>query len=78
MPLLQIKELNNKTKLWVWKISETWDELFRSVALKDVSLKRLETMKSESHQKGFLSVRRLLMSAGYTDLESNASLFSNG
>jgi phosphopantetheinyl transferase len=69
MPLLQIKELNNKTKLWVWKISESWDELFRSVALKDVSLARLETMKSESHQKGFLSVRRLLMSAGYTDFD---------
>ncbi len=69
MPLLQIKELNKTTKLWVWKISETWDELFRSVALKDISLARLETMKSESHQKGFLSVRQLLMSAGYTDFD---------
>ena len=69
MPLLTIKELNKTTKLWVWKISETLDELFRSVALKDVSLARLETMKSESHQKGFLSVRQLLMSAGYTDFD---------
>jgi phosphopantetheinyl transferase len=69
MPLLQVKELNSTTKLWVWKISETWDELFHSVALKDVSLARLETMKSESHQKGFLSVRKLLMSAGYTDFD---------
>jgi phosphopantetheinyl transferase len=69
MPLLTIKELNKTTKLWVWKISETWDELFRSVALKDVSMARLETMKSESHQKGFLSVRKLLMSAGYTDFD---------
>jgi phosphopantetheinyl transferase len=69
MPLLQTKELNKTTKLWIWKISETWDELFRSVALKDVSLARLETMKSESHQKGFLSVRQLLMSAGYTDFD---------
>jgi 4'-phosphopantetheinyl transferase len=69
MPILKIKELNSTTKLWVWKISETWDELFRSVALKDVSLARLETMKSQSHQKGFLSVRRLLMTAGYTDFD---------
>jgi phosphopantetheinyl transferase len=69
MPLLQVKELNSTTKLWVWKISETWDELFHSVALKDVSLARLETIKSESHQKGFLSVRKLLMSAGYTDFD---------
>jgi phosphopantetheinyl transferase len=69
MPLLTIKELNSTTKIWVWKISETWDELFQSVVLKDVSLARLETMKSESHQKGFLSVRKLLVSAGYTDFD---------
>ena len=69
MPLLTIKELNKTTKLWVWKISETWDELFRSVALKDVSLARLETMKSESHQKGFLAVRMLLQEVGYTDFD---------
>lgn len=69
MPLLKIIALNNCTKLLVWKITETFDELFRSVALKDVSLARLESMKSESHQKGFLSVRRLLMKAGYSDFD---------
>jgi phosphopantetheinyl transferase len=37
--------------------------------LKDISLARLEGMKAESHQKGFLSVRRLLMEAGYTDFD---------
>ncbi|WP_333877049.1 4'-phosphopantetheinyl transferase family protein [Flavobacterium sp.] len=69
MPLLGIKTLNQNTTLYVWKITETFDELFRSVALKDVSLARLEGMKSEAHQKGFLSVRRLLMEAGYTDFD---------
>ncbi|MDI9255865.1 4'-phosphopantetheinyl transferase family protein [Flavobacterium sedimenticola] len=69
MPLLGIKALNQNTSLYVWKITETFDELFRSVALKDVSLARLEGMKSEAHQKGFLSVRRLLMEAGYTDFD---------
>lgn len=69
MPLLKTIALNNYTELLVWKITETFDELFQSVALKDVSLARLEGMKSESHQKGFLGVRRLLMEAGYTDFD---------
>lgn len=69
MPLLKSITLNNYTQLLVWKITETFDELFRSVALKDVSLARVEGMKAESHQKGFLSVRRLLMEAGYTDFD---------
>ena len=69
MPLFKITDLNNFTRVYMWKITETFDELFRSVALKDISLARLEGMKSESHQKGFLSVRRLLVEAGYTDFD---------
>ena len=69
MPLLKAIALNDYTQMLVWKISETFDELFQSVALKDVSLARLENMKAEGHQKGFLSVRRLLMEAGYSDFD---------
>ena len=69
MPLLKTIALNDYTQLFVWKITETFDELFRSVALKDVSLARVESMKSESHQRGFLAVRRLLMEAGYSDFD---------
>ncbi|WP_309614642.1 4-phosphopantetheinyl transferase [Flavobacterium sp.] len=69
MPLLKTIALNDYTHLLVWKITETFDELFRSLALKDVSLARVESMKAESHQKGFLAVRRLLMEAGYTDFD---------
>ncbi|TBX70999.1 4-phosphopantetheinyl transferase [Flavobacterium silvisoli] len=69
MPLLRITALNEYTHLLVWKITETFDELFTSVALRDVSLARLESMKAESHQKGFLGVRRLLMEVGYTDYD---------
>ncbi|MCF6128495.1 4-phosphopantetheinyl transferase [Flavobacterium sp. AS60] len=69
MPLLKIITLNDYTKLLVWKITETFDELFQSVALKDVSLARVDNMKAESHQKGFLSVRRLLIEAGYSDFD---------
>lgn len=69
MPLLKTIALNNYTQLLVWKITEPFNDLFRSVVLKDVSFARLESMKAESHQKGFLSVRRLLMEAGYTDFD---------
>lgn len=69
MPLLKTIALNDYTQLFVWKISETFDELFQIVALKDVSLARVESMKSESHQRGFLAVRRLLMEAGYSDFD---------
>jgi len=69
MPLLKTIALNDYTQLFVWKISETFDELFQSVALKDVSLARVESMKSESHQRGYLAVRRLLMEAGYSDFD---------
>lgn len=69
MPLLKIIPLTHSTQLLVWKITETFDELFQSVALKDVSLARVESMKAEGHQKGFLSVRRLLKEAGYTDFD---------
>ena len=69
MPLLKTIALNDYTQLLVWKITETFDELFSSIALKDISLARVESMKAESHQKGFLSVRRLLMESGYTDYD---------
>jgi phosphopantetheinyl transferase len=69
MPLLKNIALNDYTKLLVWKITETFDELFSSIALNDVSLARVEIMKSQSHQRGFLAVRRLLMEAGYSDFD---------
>lgn len=69
MSLLKTIALNDYSQLFVWKITETFDELFQSVALKDVSLARVESMKSESHQKGFLAVRRLLIEAGYSDFD---------
>ena len=69
MPLLKTVPLNDHTQLLVWKITESFDELFHSVRLRDVSLARLESMKSESHQKGFLGVRKLLENTGYTDFD---------
>ncbi len=69
MPLYKTISLDQQTQIFVWKITESFDELFRELALKDVSLARLENMKSESHQKGFLSVRKLLNVAGFSDFD---------
>lgn len=69
MPLYQKILVDINSVVLVWKISESFNELFRAVSLKDNSLARLEGMKSESHQKGFLAVRMLLQEAGYTDFD---------
>jgi phosphopantetheinyl transferase len=69
MAFYQSIDLTPDTSAHFWKIDEDFNTLFRSVALKDVSLARLEQMKSESHQKGFLAVRMLLQHLGYTDFD---------
>ena len=61
--------INPSTTLHLWKITEDFNTLFREVKLKDVSLARVECMKSESHQKGFLAVRMLLQYLGYSDFD---------
>ena len=67
MPLYKTIVPNSQTIVKVWKITESFDELFQPLDLKSNSLARVQGMKSESHQKGFLSVRHLLRDVGYTD-----------
>ena len=69
MPLYKTISIDEQTKVFVWKITESFDQLFSEVVLNDVSLTRLENMKSESHQKGFLAVRMLLQHIGHTDFD---------
>lgn len=69
MPLFKTIQFNSSTQILVWKISESYDELFETVILNEKNLIRLDGMKSEMHQRGFLSVRKLLQTAGYTDLD---------
>ncbi len=71
MPFYKSILIEPNTELFLWKISEDFNTLFREVSLKDTSLARLESMKSESHQKGFLAVRMLLQHIGYTDFNLN-------
>lgn len=68
MPLVkEIVEVN--IKVLVWKVEETFEELIQDVSMRSQTKERLEGMKSEVHQKGFIAVRQLLQYAGYSDLD---------
>lgn len=69
MPLYKTIHFDALTKILVWKISESFEELLDAVRLEDGSKARLIGMKSQSHQRGFLSVRKLLQEIGYSDLD---------
>ena len=69
MPLYQNNFIENSSQILIWKITESYEQLFESVQLKEKSLLRLQSMKSELHQRAFLSVRMLLKIAGYSDFD---------
>jgi phosphopantetheinyl transferase len=69
MPLYKTINFSPTTRILVWKITESYQELFGEVQLNVKSLQRLDKMKSELHQRGFLSVRKLLQEAGYNDFD---------
>ncbi|HWS60050.1 MAG TPA: 4'-phosphopantetheinyl transferase superfamily protein [Flavobacterium sp.] len=69
MPLYKTINPNSTTKILVWEITESLEELLGNVVLKEKTQVRLNKMKSEMHQRAFLSVRMLLKQAGYTDYE---------
>jgi 4'-phosphopantetheinyl transferase len=69
MPLHKTINFDISTQIFVWKITESYEQLFNEVALKDSNLRRLGGMKSQLHQRGFLSVRELLQEAGYNDFD---------
>ena len=67
MPLYKTLNPNSQTVVKIWKITESFDDLMEPLDLKPDSLTRVLGMKSELHRRGFLSVRHLLRSFGYTD-----------
>tara|TARA_R110001583_G_scaffold44966_1_gene142187 strand:- start:15914 stop:16552 length:639 start_codon:yes stop_codon:yes gene_type:complete len=74
MPLYKTIKPNKHTTVYVWKIEESFEALSEGISLTERSENRLLSMKSELHRRGFLSVRHLLIEAGYTDF----NLFYNG
>ena len=73
MPLYKTKHFSrsagNTTQILVWKVTESYAELLEQVVLNDSNRIRLNGMKSEMHQRAFLSVRMLLQETGHTDLD---------
>ena len=69
MPLFKSIPINNSTKVLIWKIQESFEELSLDIRLTDKNQERLNSMKSELHQRGFLSIRHLLKEVGYTDAD---------
>jgi phosphopantetheinyl transferase len=69
MPLYKKIQHNKNTQILIWQITESYDQLFQEVVLNMKNRIRLSGMKSEMHQRGFLSVRKLLQEAGFNDLD---------
>ena len=69
MPLFNQINLSPLTELYLWKITEDLSDLYEAAILNEVSHLRLDAMKSEAHKKGFIAVRMLLQSIGYTDFD---------
>lgn len=67
MPLYKTITVTPQTKVYIWKIEESFEELEGGISLTENSKLRLSKMLSEIHQRGFLSVRHLLQQAGYSD-----------
>ena len=67
MPLYKTISPNSQTTVKIWKITESFDDLLSTTTLNPENLTRVSKMKSELHQRGFLSVRHLLAAFGYAD-----------
>ncbi|CAD0002817.1 4'-phosphopantetheinyl transferase family protein [Flavobacterium salmonis] len=67
MPLFQTIQCNENTRILIWEITESFDELKSKVVLKEKTQRRLDGMKSQMHQRAFLSVRMLIQEMGFRD-----------
>jgi phosphopantetheinyl transferase len=67
MPFFKSIAINSNTIVYFWKITEETNYFLEHLSLNFASLKRLEDMKSTSHQNGFLAVRMLLNHLNYSD-----------
>jgi phosphopantetheinyl transferase len=63
------RSVGTTTEILLWKITEPLSELSAEVTLNPKNQVRFNGMKSELHQRAFLSVRKLLQLKGYTDFD---------
>ncbi|MFD0992185.1 4'-phosphopantetheinyl transferase family protein [Tenacibaculum geojense] len=67
MPLYKTIHINNDAKVLIWKIEESFETLSKGIELTKNSAERVNGMKSDLHQRGFLSIRHLLKEIDYND-----------
>jgi 4'-phosphopantetheinyl transferase len=67
MPLYKTINVSPTTQILIWKVTESFDELLEKVILKEKTQLRLNGMKSQVHQRAFLSVRMLIQELGIND-----------
>jgi len=68
MPIYKRIRIDECSELLIWKIEESENELAKDILLSPASKERLNGMKSVMHRKAFLSIRHLLKTLGYSDL----------
>ena len=69
MALYKTLTVSPATKVLIWKIEESIEDLKKGISLTEKNTQRLDSMKSALHQKGFLSIRHLLKEVGLTDAD---------
>lgn len=69
MPLYKTITVNPTTKVFIWKIEEPFEALCDGISLTENCANRVNNMKSELHQRGFMSIRHLMALEGYTDFD---------
>ncbi|WP_062056859.1 4'-phosphopantetheinyl transferase family protein [Aquimarina longa] len=67
MPLYKTITIDESTNVLIWKIEESYESLCEGIELTEYCQNRVDSMKSDIHRRGFMSVRHLLAVLGYTD-----------
>lgn len=60
---------NEQTKVLIWKIEESFEKLCKGVELTDYCQSRVDSMKSDWHRRGFMSIRHLMAEEGLADAD---------
>lgn len=67
MALYKTITVDQATKVLIWKIEESFEWLCEGIQLTSHCQNRVDSMKSDLHRRGFMSIRHLLVEEGYVD-----------
>ncbi|MEN8138721.1 MAG: 4'-phosphopantetheinyl transferase superfamily protein [Bacteroidota bacterium] len=69
MPVYKKNIINNDSILLIWKIEEDYPALMNSLELSKESIDKIHSFSSDKRKVEFLSTRKLLREAGYSDTD---------